>query len=203
MPRAFDERERETIRRSLLDTAERLFGHYGLKKTTVEEITREAGISKGAFYSFFASKELLFFEILERIQDGERDTVRRTATEGVGSPGEGLKKVLRHGLAMLERYPLLRVALQPEEHRQLFSRLPEERLEAEFVDDQWLLGEIERRWAEEYRPAFSLELATGLIRSVFFLAMHAEEIAPGQSGKLLEALTDVVAAALFERRNTR
>jgi AcrR family transcriptional regulator len=203
MPRAFDDKEREILRERLLETGERLFGRYGLKKTTVEELARETGISKGAFYSFFASKELLFFEILERIQEGERETLRRLATQGVARPSEGLAKVILHGLAMLENYPLLKVALQSEEFDQLLSRLPEERVREEFLDDQRLLREVSRHWSEDYRLAFSPEVATGLIRSVFFLAMHAAEIAPDHPRKLVEALADVVAAALFERRSTR
>jgi AcrR family transcriptional regulator len=43
----------------LLDCAQRLFFERGYDSTTVNDIIREAGLSKGAFYHYFASKEAL------------------------------------------------------------------------------------------------------------------------------------------------
>ncbi len=43
----------------LLDCAQRLFFDRGYESTTVNDIIREAGVSKGAFYHYFASKEAL------------------------------------------------------------------------------------------------------------------------------------------------
>lgn len=44
----------------ILDAAADLFVHYGYDKTTVSDIAREAGISKGAIYLHFESKDALF-----------------------------------------------------------------------------------------------------------------------------------------------
>ena len=48
----------------LLDAARRVFLENGLDRAKVEEITRAAGLSKGAFYLHFESKEDAFKEIL-------------------------------------------------------------------------------------------------------------------------------------------
>jgi len=64
MPRAFTEAERETIRERLITAGRKLFSRYGLKKTTVEELSHAAGIAKGTFYLFFPSKEALYAEVL-------------------------------------------------------------------------------------------------------------------------------------------
>ena len=69
MPRGFSEREKEGIRDSLLDKGRAFLTTYGVKKTNVEDLTGAAGISKGAFYLFFVSKEELFFEVLGRFED--------------------------------------------------------------------------------------------------------------------------------------
>lgn len=50
----------------ILDAAARLIAHYGYDKTTVSDIAREAGVSKGAVYLHWASKEALFEALLER-----------------------------------------------------------------------------------------------------------------------------------------
>ena len=48
----------------ILRAASNLIAHYGYDKTTVSDIAREAGISKGAVYLHFASKEDLFEALL-------------------------------------------------------------------------------------------------------------------------------------------
>ncbi|WP_337267535.1 TetR/AcrR family transcriptional regulator [Oryzifoliimicrobium ureilyticus] len=67
-------------RDDLLTAAEKIFLEKGVEPTTIEKLTRGAGISKGAFYLHFASKgeviEALrarFIEtVLERIKTGTR-----------------------------------------------------------------------------------------------------------------------------------
>lgn len=48
----------------ILDAAFRLIAHYGYDKTTVSDIAREAGVSKGAIYLHYDSKESLFEALL-------------------------------------------------------------------------------------------------------------------------------------------
>ncbi len=50
----------------ILDAAERLIVHYGYNKTTVSEIAQEAGVSKGAIYLHWESKDQLFTALLAR-----------------------------------------------------------------------------------------------------------------------------------------
>ncbi|MBP1736779.1 MAG: TetR/AcrR family transcriptional regulator [Oscillospiraceae bacterium] len=65
MAKGFTDQEQVVIRRKLKDAARVCAVSSGMRKTTVEQLTRAADISKGAFYKFYVSKELLFFEILE------------------------------------------------------------------------------------------------------------------------------------------
>lgn len=44
----------------ILDAAKTLFNTRGLRKTTVEEIARDAGIGKGTVYNYFDNKEAIF-----------------------------------------------------------------------------------------------------------------------------------------------
>ena len=50
----------------ILDAAAELFVHYGYDKTTVSDIAREAGISKGAIYLHFDSKDALLEGLIVR-----------------------------------------------------------------------------------------------------------------------------------------
>lgn len=53
-------------REHILDTAEKCFAKHGFHATTMQIICREAGISAGALYIYFDSKEALIAGICER-----------------------------------------------------------------------------------------------------------------------------------------
>lgn len=81
MARGFTEREKENIKKGLQDACKRSWTQYGYKKTSVDELCREAGISKGAFYLFFESKEALFCEVLCSVQEQIRQVASRAMEE--------------------------------------------------------------------------------------------------------------------------
>ena len=55
-------------RKKILDKAWELFRKNGYEETKVEDITRELGVSKGSFYTYFKTKEDVLFSILEKIE---------------------------------------------------------------------------------------------------------------------------------------
>jgi AcrR family transcriptional regulator len=71
----------------ILDAAADLVAHYGYDKTTVDDIARAAGVSKGAIYLHYKGKEDLFEALLlretERVTDqlfGQWDTAETPIT---------------------------------------------------------------------------------------------------------------------------
>lgn len=63
MALAFTPEQMTDIRRRLYDSAKRHAISVGLKKTSLDMLTADAGISKSSFYKFYESKELLFLEV--------------------------------------------------------------------------------------------------------------------------------------------
>ena len=53
-------------REHILDAAERCFARAGFHRCTMHDICKEAGISPGALYVYFSSKEELIAGIAER-----------------------------------------------------------------------------------------------------------------------------------------
>jgi len=53
-------------RAELLDCAQLLFLAHGYDHTTVNDVIDRAGVSKGAFYHYFTSKEALLEALAER-----------------------------------------------------------------------------------------------------------------------------------------
>ena len=64
---AFTEQERIIIAGKLKQAARQYAAVQGVRKTTVDQLVAAADISKGAFYKFYLSKEMLFFEVLEEM----------------------------------------------------------------------------------------------------------------------------------------
>ena len=62
MPKIYSETERTDIKDNLKREANILMIERGIKKTTVDELVKRAGIPKGTFYLFYPSKEMLLFE---------------------------------------------------------------------------------------------------------------------------------------------
>ena len=56
----------EDRERQILAAASDLVAHYGYDKTTIDDIAREAGVSKGAIYLHFKGKDDLFEALLRR-----------------------------------------------------------------------------------------------------------------------------------------
>jgi AcrR family transcriptional regulator len=70
MRTALSRSERQSnTRAGLVDAAERLFSAQGFDATSLDAVADEAGYTKGAVYSNFASKEDLFFAVYERRVD--------------------------------------------------------------------------------------------------------------------------------------
>lgn len=61
----------------VIHTARELFWKHGFKRVTVEEICREANVSKMTFYKYFPNKTELAIEIIKRMFDENMETFNR------------------------------------------------------------------------------------------------------------------------------
>ncbi|MBE1457623.1 AcrR family transcriptional regulator [Nocardiopsis terrae] len=59
--------ERGTVPERLLGAATRLFAEKGFESTSVQEVVAAAGVTKGAMYHYFGSKDDLLHEIYARV----------------------------------------------------------------------------------------------------------------------------------------
>lgn len=56
---------RAEVRRRLLDAALEVFADRGFASASLDQVAEAAGLTKGAIYSNFASKDDLFFAVME------------------------------------------------------------------------------------------------------------------------------------------
>ena len=77
---------RARTRAALLRAAGRVFAEHGFHQATLEAVAAEAGVSKGALYHYFPSKEQLFLALLEnRLGAGISDVEAVVAERGTDS----------------------------------------------------------------------------------------------------------------------
>lgn len=99
------QRERRArTRTALLRAAGRVFAEHGFHRATLEAVAAEAGVSKGALYHYFPSKEQLFLALLEdRLGAGLSDIEAVIAERG--SHSEQLGAAIETFLRRVNRDP--------------------------------------------------------------------------------------------------
>jgi AcrR family transcriptional regulator len=79
------ERRRSRQRQRLIDAARRIIAKKGLSGLTVQDVTEEADMAVGSFYTYFPSKEALLegaiWEDLQRLGDPDNPLVQGMAIE--------------------------------------------------------------------------------------------------------------------------
>lgn len=99
---------REATRQKLYEAAVTLIAEQGFSATTVDEIAERAGVAKGTVYYNFASKSVLFEELLRHgvglLTASLREAAEGTARAG-GSKVDALDAMVRAGLVFIDRYP--------------------------------------------------------------------------------------------------
>lgn len=71
-------------REAILDAALACFARYGLRRTAMEDIAREAGVSRAALYHHFGGKEALFVALVEALH---ADALREAAAAARAAGG--------------------------------------------------------------------------------------------------------------------
>jgi len=197
MPRAFTGAERAMIRERLLAAGRELFARYGLRKTTVEELARAAGIAKGTFYLFFPSKEALYAEVLlSVIPDMVKSLLERSF---------GVTDDVREALFLYQK-ELVRLI----EGDELVRAITTDRSSWEnLLSVDW--SEFRRRGFESLKPLVETireaqargEMVEGdpwelvqLLGVIKILPLYKDQVPPEQYPQLVERLAQVIADGL-------
>ena len=196
MPKGFTEREKALIRTKLLEQGRQLFATYGIKKTSVEDLTSAAGISKGAFYLFFDSKEELFFELLEQFEADFKANLTAGAARSDAPPRERVRALLKEALALWKTNALF-THFGREEYGHLLRKLPEERVAAHARRDDISAAELIAGWA---RAGVAIDreprLVSNLMRALFLMTLHEREFDADIYPAVLDVLADLLAGYL-------
>lgn len=84
------EREKLSRQKEILKAARELFVSKGFRETTLDEIAHHAEFGKGTLYNYFASKEEIFFGIVDQAVE----QTLAIARESIATPGGVREKLL-------------------------------------------------------------------------------------------------------------
>ena len=106
----------ERTRRKIMEASEKLIAARGFDNVTVDEITAEAGVSKGSFYTYFKRKE----DVVGEIAHEHFETVRTRSDElesGVCDKiaaflMESMKYIVKSGVKLAQQW--LKCGMEPE-----------------------------------------------------------------------------------------
>ena len=178
MPKHFSQEEKTEIRNKLLDSALLLFERFGANKTTINDITNAAGVGKGTFYLFFASKGEIYIELLKREWLDGQKAIADKYTGRKGSFDEVVMGYIRENrnwfrshafVSMIYHRDTLAIISDPYGVKRLeeFSELTKKRT----VD-------MLRSWyeANDIVSDITPEVLSGMLRSLNYLSYHEDEI---------------------------
>ncbi|MGH3725182.1 MAG: TetR/AcrR family transcriptional regulator [Mycobacterium sp.] len=151
MPRVV--RHPEARRIELLDLAMSLFVDRGYENVSLNDLIATSGISKGAFYHYFSSKEALVAALAERSAGQAFEALSPAFTE----PGSGALERLNAGLRA--GYEVKMALGAPDSLAAMSSMLRPE--------NQPLLRRISAIWEDKFRPVLTGVIAQGVAEGAF------------------------------------
>lgn len=180
MPKIYSDEERVGIICRLKKEADILIRDKGVKKTTVDELVKRAGIPKGTFYLFYPSKEMLFFECAQDLH-GQADKHIREGMEKIlegkspveadlsGKTDEVTDVIM--GAIDITMNSCLRVMLRPESMALILDKLPEDVLKKhrEQTKDNGIIESLivkKGLSVTEMKGAFMMILFSGMYEQV-------------------------------------
>jgi len=202
MPKSFTIEERRAISRNLLEKGRELFSTYGLKKTTIDDITDEVGIAKGSFYNFFESKEVLYYEVFLQEEKRLRGKALMSLSSGDLTPAR-FKQFLVRTLEVIDQSPTIRRMYLENEYQILMRRLPQEYRDNHTSEDIASLTPLIKKWQSDGKMVkLDPEVITGMIRAFFVLVLHKKDLGEEYFSATIELLAESIANRLIPEKDS-
>ena len=191
---AFTDYETEQLRKALLKETRHCAVTLGMKKTSVEQLTKAVGIAKGSFYKFYESKEMLFFTVLEMIYSELYGVADRALSEadGLSSSQRAAKAVLAVCRRLSDTGDMIFIE---NDAQLLLQRLPEAVKNVHYHDDETHIRQLLGKYG--LAPKRGISLAAATVRGLILTVSHKDQIGELYP-QVLETLVYGACRVLFE-----
>jgi AcrR family transcriptional regulator len=199
MPRAFTSREKQAIRQALIDAAASEIGRVGFRRLSIDAVVSAAHISKGAFYLFYRSKEMLIVDVLRHVQDAARKEATALMSRDAGARAGGVARRLLEGLFLVfTKYPIFVELSKPDSLVELVRGLPPDVLNEESRSDESFFRSLfEELVKEKHIRKIDIDVLCGLPRMVLALELNKGMIGPDRYDALKELFISGLARELI------
>ena len=135
-------------RELILDAAERVFHQRGVSRTSLQEIAKEAGLTRGAIYWHFENKGELFHAMMERVTLPMMARMTEITPEDEARPLDKIRRNTAAALREIAHNPLVRrvfeIAMQKVEYVDEMQEMQQRKISGrnECMDDMQHLLQI-------------------------------------------------------------
>ncbi len=154
--------KRSSTREKILGVALRLFSRKGFKETTIKDIAKEVGITEGAIYRHFSSKEEIINSLLKEITQELRQKIFESIERGKNDE-ERLNNIidalLEYAFTKPESFRFLNLYHLLKESPQV-ENLPGEVI-LKFLNGLYLKGKL------SVHPEIALAVMSGTVERIF------------------------------------
>ena len=191
---AFTDYETEQLHKALLKETRRYAVTLGMKKTSVDQLTKAVGIAKGSFYKFYESKEMAFFAVLQGIHTELYRVADRALRESDGlQPSErAAKAVLAVCWRLSDTGDMVFIE---NDAKLLLQRLPEDVKNVHSHDGETHIRQLLEN--HDLMPKCGVSLAAATVRGLLLTVSHKEQIGELYP-QVLETLVYGACRELFE-----
>lgn len=198
MARGFSDKEKQIIRNKLISAGREFFGKYGLRRTSIEDLTKAAGIAQGSFYTFFDSKEELYLEVINNEGEAIKENFLKQEKDIGHLTREDFKAFFKKILHVINTNPIIKQMFLEEEVDLLVRKIPVEKIKEcnrRFVDD---FLPLIKKWQQEgsiitdYRP----EVIVAVLQTLYYPILHKKAFDPDVFEEMVQLLIEIVANGL-------
>lgn len=100
--------EQDGKKEKIIEVALKRFSHFGIEKTTMNDIADDLNISKASLYYYFPDKNSLFLEVAVSIMSQQLDKQQKSL-ENAESVPEGLMNMIDVRLAFAEQFHMMKI----------------------------------------------------------------------------------------------
>lgn len=184
MGSAFTPEEQKLIRLDLKRAGRKYLELYGMRKTSVDQLSMEAGISKGAFYKFYETKEHLFFEILEDLHEEIYIEASKILSDPHLSPLERLETAVLHSYMILSTPTILN--FMQDELPYMIRKISPETISAHKRNDSLNITNLLTKYGIKLN--YSPDFISSLVRAIISLSREKDVIGEEQFDNILHFL---------------
>jgi len=188
MAKAFNDRERDLIKQKLIANCNKCWTKYGYKKTSISQICDMTGISTGAFYIFYKSKEYLFLDTAIEFQNNLVNMALTNLSKETTK--ESFIKVFKNICKELVKTPWL-IDFDTVEYELFLRKLPEDDIQKLYELDRQDIIKIFQKVNLKFKLS-ETEFAA-LVRLLSFSIIYRDKI-----GNEFEKVFDIVVSATLE-----